>query len=90
MKILTKKAIKKLAEANYDSGFRDAVDSMVKLIESHKKIVLGNGMSFVGMKATAPVALVGNHVHIANSQFSLDKLFKKNKDACCVKICGKL
>ena len=91
MKLFTKKGLERLTGFYYSDGFRDAVESLVKAIESGDKVVLGNSMSFIGMTNSAPMTLVGNHAHIANSVFTMDSKRKHNEDVLSnVKICGKL
>ena len=89
MKIFTRKGLERSTIRYYEGGFRDAVESLVFAIKSGDKVVLGNGMSFVGMKNTAPMTVVGNSTHIMNGLFTLDKKYKDTRSAT-VKIVGKL
>ena len=82
MKILTKKRYDKVVsdyhERGRNSGFRDAVDSLVKAIESGDKVMLGNGLALVGGDFKEPVTMVGNGMSIYNSVLGFGKL--KDKD----------
>jgi len=94
MKIYTKKQVMAMSEADYERGrgvgFRDAVDSVIKAIESGDKVILGNDMAFVGMTSTAPITAVGENQHWMNSLFTMDPKFKRAGHKNLVKICGKL
>ncbi len=91
MKILTRKQEKRLTVECYDRGFHDAVASVVHAIDSGDRVVLGNGMSFVGMNNAAPMTLVGNDVHIANSVFTMDSKWKHGDNPRNnLKVMGKL
>ena len=90
MKILTRVATERLTAEYYDRGFHDAVESLVRAIDSKDKVVLGNGMSFVGMDSSAPVTIVGHDVHLMNGLFTMNPKFKRAGYKNNVKICGKL
>lgn len=95
MKIYTKRVLQKLTRQYYNDGFRDAVDSVVKAIESKDKVILGNNTSFVGMTASAPVTMVGNSQIITCSYFTMDKKwkdenYKMGRTTNNIKITGKL
>ena len=71
MKILTKKQYRSLCDYRYADGFRDAVLSLVRAIESGDKVVLGNGVSFVGLSESAPMTIVGNNTIISHSVMTM-------------------
>jgi hypothetical protein len=60
----------------YDIGFRDAVESLVKAIDSGEKVVLGNGAAFVGLSMSEPMTIVGNSTIVMNSLFTEGKKTK--------------
>jgi len=68
---------RKMSQANVSSGFRDAVESLVKILESKDRIVLGNGVAFIGVKIQDPVTMIGNGQMIVNSHIGF---FKKGHD----------
>jgi uncharacterized protein YrrD len=95
MKIYSKKRLRKILGYEYDRGFSEAVTSVIKAIESGDKVILGNNTSFVNMKASAPVTMVGNGQYITCSNFSIDrktatKLEKMGKSVNNLYIAGKL
>lgn len=90
MKILTKKQYRSLCDYRYADGFRDAVLSLVRAIESGDKVVLGNGVSFVGLSESAPMTVVGDDTVIMNSLFTMDKKYKGKDPRSNITITKKL
>ena len=56
---------------------KDAVESLVKAIESKDRIVLGNSVAFVGASVPEKLTVVGNGTVIMNSTLGFSK---KNQD----------
>jgi hypothetical protein len=90
MKIMTNKRLEKLMSYKYNDGFRDAVESLVKAIESGDKVILGNNTSFVGWTSTAPITTVGNNQHWMNGLFTMDPKYKRAGHKHMVNITDKL
>jgi putative Mn2+ efflux pump MntP len=80
---------RKMSERDRSAGFQDAVESLVKAIESKDRIVLGNSVAFVGASVPEKLTVVGNGTTIMNSTLGLSK---KNQDKCepIVKISSRL
>lgn len=92
MKILSNMKLgeleKKWYEDGRNSGYHCAIDSLVKAIESGDKVVLGNGVAFIGINTSEPITIVGDNAHISNSSFSIGK--KSKKGGPCLNIVNKL
>jgi len=84
--ILGRRALRDIKDKERASGFEDCVESLVAAIRESDKVILGNGVAFVGaVMKDSYLSMVGNNQTVMNSAFLTGKKGRDKYD-CQVRI----